>query len=135
VRQCDVARHRRHVEPLTRLWPGFANSPALVIDGWVEDQLADELSGGGVDDANLEAVDQHQDGGSGVGSSDADVVQPAVVTQGEFAGSIDHIAADPGLRLGAGGCGRVGFGSGLVGGQWGASVQGAVRPSGVVVDR
>ena len=28
-----------------------------------------------MDDANVEAVDQHQDGGSGVGSSDADVAR------------------------------------------------------------
>jgi hypothetical protein len=72
----------------------------LVIDSWVEDKFADEFAGGGVDDADVAVVDQHQDGGSGVGSSDADVVQPAVVAEGEFAVAVDHIAADPGLRLG-----------------------------------
>src|SRR5215211_1993244 len=61
---CDVARHRRHLEPLTRLWSGLANSLGLIIHGWVEDQFADDLAGGGVDDADVEAVDQHQDGGS-----------------------------------------------------------------------
>ena len=81
---CDVARHRRHLEPLTRLWSGLADTAGLVIDGWVEHQLADELAGGGVDDANVEAVDQHQDGDSGVSSADPDVVQPAVVAEGEF---------------------------------------------------
>jgi hypothetical protein len=35
-----------------------------------------------------------------VGSSDADVVQSAVVAEGEFAVAVDYIAADPGLRLG-----------------------------------
>jgi hypothetical protein len=42
---CDVARHRRHLEPLTRLLSGFADASGLVIDGWVEDQLADDLAG------------------------------------------------------------------------------------------
>src|SRR5688572_5861763 len=112
---CDVARHTGRLEPLSRLWSGFADASGLVIDGWVEDQLADELAGGGVDDADVEAVDQHQDGGSGVGSADADVVQPAVVAEGEFAVAVDHIAADPGLWFSFLGCGRGGFGSGLVG--------------------
>ena len=35
--------------------------------------------------ADVEAVDQHQDGGSGVGSSNADVVDAAVVPEAEFA--------------------------------------------------
>ena len=39
----------------------------------------------GVDDADVAAVDQHQDGGSGVGSADADVVESACVAEGEFA--------------------------------------------------
>jgi hypothetical protein len=76
------------------------DASGLVIHGWVEDQLADELTGGGVDDADVEAVDQHQDGGSGVGSADADVVQPARVAEAEFAVVVDHVAADSGLRLG-----------------------------------
>jgi hypothetical protein len=42
-----------------------------------------------VDDADVAAVDQHQDGGSGVGSSDSDVVQPACVAEGEFAVGVD----------------------------------------------
>ena len=77
----------------------FACATPLVIDGWVEDQLADELAGGGVDDVDVETVDQHQDGGSGVGSTDADVVQPAVMAESECAAGVDDVAADPGLRL------------------------------------
>ncbi|HVD20031.1 MAG TPA: hypothetical protein VNC63_15220 [Propionibacteriaceae bacterium] len=38
-----------------------------------------------MDDADVAAVDQHQDGGSGVGSADADVVESACVAEGEFA--------------------------------------------------
>ena len=97
--QCDVARHRRHLEPLTRLWSGLANALGLVVDGWVEDELADELAGGGVDDADVAAVDQHQDGGSGVGSAYSDVVESAVVAEGDFAVGVDDVAADPGLQL------------------------------------
>src|SRR5829696_2123982 len=54
--QCDVARHRRHLEPLTRLWWGLGNGLGLVVDVWVEDQLSDDLAGSGVDDADVEAV-------------------------------------------------------------------------------
>jgi hypothetical protein len=36
--------------------------------------LADEFSGGRVDDADVEILDEHEDAGAGVGSSDADVV-------------------------------------------------------------
>jgi hypothetical protein len=63
-----------------------------------------------VDDANVEAVDQHQDRGSGVGSADANVVQPACVAEGEFAVAVDHIAADAGLRIGLGRAGWVALG-------------------------
>ncbi len=55
-----------------------------------------------MDDANLEAVDQHQDGGSAVGSSDADVVEAAVVAEAEFAVVVDDIAADAWLGFGCG---------------------------------
>ncbi|PZS11353.1 MAG: hypothetical protein DLM55_01855, partial [Acidimicrobiales bacterium] len=55
----------------------------LVVAGGVEDQFAQELSGGGVDDANVEVVDQEQDAGSGVGSAHSDVVEFAVVAQGD----------------------------------------------------
>ena len=34
--------------------------------GGVEDEFADEFAGGGVDDADVQVVDEHEDGGSGV---------------------------------------------------------------------
>jgi hypothetical protein len=114
---CDVARHTGRLEPLTWLWSGFADTSGLVIQRWVEDQLPDEFPGSGVVDANIAAVDQHQDRGSGVGSSDADVVKSAVVAEGEFAVAVDYITADPGLRLGLCGAWRGGFGSDVVGRQ------------------
>ena len=30
-------RHRKHLEPLWRIFPGLADTAGLVIDGWVED--------------------------------------------------------------------------------------------------
>jgi hypothetical protein len=38
---CDVARHRRHLEPLIGFWSGVADTLGLVVDGWVEDQFSD----------------------------------------------------------------------------------------------
>ena len=51
----------------------------MVVAGGIEDQLAQEFPGDGVDDADMQVVDQHKDVGSGVGSPDADVVRAAVV--------------------------------------------------------
>ena len=48
-------------------------------------EVAEEFSGGGVDDADVEVVDEEDDVGSGVGSSDADVVELAVDAQGDDA--------------------------------------------------
>ena len=45
----------------------------MVVASWVVDQVAEEFAGGGLD-ADLEVVDEQEDGGSGVGSADADVV-------------------------------------------------------------
>ena len=67
----------------------------LVIPGRVEGEVAEEFAGGLVDDADVEVLDQQQDVGSGVGSSDADVVDAAVVADGDNAGAVDAAAADP----------------------------------------
>jgi hypothetical protein len=60
----------------------------LVGAGGVEGEVAQDFAGGGVDDADVEVVDEHDDGGSGVGSSDADFVEVAVVAEGDFAGGV-----------------------------------------------
>ena len=41
----------------------------------VEGELAQELAGGGVDDADVQVLDQEQDAGSGIRPADADVVE------------------------------------------------------------
>ena len=50
----------------------------LVVAVRVEGELAEELSGGGVDDTDVKAVHEQQDVGSCVGLSDPDVVSPRV---------------------------------------------------------
>ena len=41
----------------------------LVVAGGVEDEFAEELTGGGVDDPDVQGVDEQQDVGSGVARS------------------------------------------------------------------
>ena len=72
----------------------------MVVLGGVEGELAQEFAGGGVDDADLEVVDEQDDVGSGVGSADADVVQAAGHPQGEGAGVVDAVVADPVVGVG-----------------------------------
>ena len=66
----------------------------LVVAGGVDDQLAQQLAGGRVDDADVEVLDEQQDGGSGVGSPDTDVVEAAGDPQGEFAVGVDAVVPD-----------------------------------------
>ena len=55
----------------------------LVVLVWVDGQVAEEFACDGVDDAGVEVVDEHDHGGSGVGSADADVVDAPVDAQRE----------------------------------------------------
>ena len=57
----------------------------LVVAGWVELEVSEELAGLGVDDVYVEVGYEEGDGGVFVGSADADVVEPAVVAQGDGA--------------------------------------------------
>ena len=58
----------------------------MVVAGGVEGELAEEFAGGGVDDPDVEVVDELEDGGSGVLDAEPDVVEPAGAAQGELAG-------------------------------------------------
>src|SRR4051794_35872378 len=108
-------------------------SGGLIVLGGVQDQFTEQFAGGFVDDADVEVLDQEQDVGSGVGSSDADVVQASVVAQGDHPGGVDDVFAD--AVVGVGGVGAVGggFGSGGVGDGGGAASQGPVGSVVVVV--
>ena len=72
--------------PWVRRWVG---SP-----GGVEGQVAEEFAGGGVDDADVEVLDEQDDAGVRVGSADADVVEAPGVAEGDVAGLVDEVVAD-----------------------------------------
>jgi hypothetical protein len=104
-------------------------SPAggLVRPGGIESEGSEELAGDGVDDPDVEVLDEEDDGGSGVGSADADVVE-ATPWRRVIALVVDDVAADAvvvvELAAGAGGS----LGQGVVdGGRGGAVGQRAVR--------
>src|SRR3954466_12499886 len=101
----------------------------LVVLAGVEDEVAEQLAGGGVDDPDVQVLDEQQDVGSGVGSADADVVQAAGYAQRDAAGLVDAVVADAVVAvprpIGAGG----GLGAGRVRGHRGGPVgQRSVRP-------
>ena len=72
----------------------------LVVAVWVDGELAEQFAGDGVDDAYVEVLDEQDDVGSGVGSSDADVAELAGHAQGDAAGLVDDVVADPVVGLG-----------------------------------
>ena len=64
------------------MWAGWS-AGGLVVAGGVEDEFAEDLAGDGVHDGDAEVLDQESDVGSGVGPAHSDVVQSAVVAQGQ----------------------------------------------------
>ena len=79
-------------------------------------QLAQDIAVA-VDDADVQVVDQQGDAGSGAAGAQADVVQPAVVAQGDAAAVVDAVVPDAPVRVevGAGGGGLGAGGVGLPG--------------------
>lgn len=73
----------------------------MVVAGGVEGEVSEEFAGGGVDDADVEVLDQDDD----VGSSDADGVEPALVAQGDLAGLVDAVVGVAAAVGGGGGLG------------------------------
>jgi hypothetical protein len=110
------------------------SSGGLVVAGWVEGEFADEFAVLFGDDPDLEFSDEHEHGGACPVASDADVVEPAAVAQGEFAVGVDAVFADPEMFVDPDAlAGGDGSGSGVRGGVGGASADRAVRSMGVVV--
>jgi len=106
----------------------------LVVLRGVKGELAQESSGAGVDDADVEVVDEHDDVGSGVGSAGADVLEPAGVAQGDDAAGVDAVVADTVVAVGVAAAGGAGLRAVAVGGGGGRSVwEGAVRAAVVVL--
>ena len=84
----------------------------MVAAVWVDGELSEEFAGGGVDDSDVEVVDEQDDGGSVEGTSESDVVELAVDSQGDCA-FVDAVVSYS--VLGCGGGVGVGFWSGVVG--------------------
>ena len=82
------------------LWPAWWAAGGLVVAVGVEGELAEELAGGGVDDADVQVLDEEQDAGSGVGPADADVVELSVVAEGNEPGGVDAVGADAVVGVG-----------------------------------
>ena len=111
--------------------PG-GSAEGLVVAVGVEGEVAEEFAGGGVDDSHVEVGDEHHDSGSGVFVAEADVVEAAVVAEGDASGLVDAVVADPVVGVAAA-VGGGGFGAGGVGdGGGGPLGEGAVRSLGVV---
>ena len=94
----------------------------LVAAGGVEGEVAEEFAGGGVDDADVEVVDEEDDGGAGVGAADADVVHASGAAEGDGAGLVDAVVADAVVGAGAG-AGGSGLGEQVVDDGGGAAVE------------
>ena len=75
----------------------------MAVAGGVNDELADDLTGVGVDDGDVMVLDGHGDAGSLGRPADADVVEAAVESQGDVAGRIDPVGADALRWAGPGG--------------------------------
>jgi hypothetical protein len=88
-------------------WP----AGGLEVPGGVDGELAEQFAGGGVDDPDVQVLDEHQD----AGPAGADVVEPAADAQGELAVSVDAVGADPVVGIGGAVAGS-GLGPGGVGG-------------------
>ncbi len=75
--------------------PPTAIGRGLVAAGGVDGELAEELAGGGVDDLDLQVLDEQYNAGSGVGSADADVMQAAAQSvewpSARFATPVRHV--------------------------------------------
>ena len=106
----------------------------MVVAGRVEGEFADEFAGVFGDDADVELADEHQNFGAGSSAADADVVELAVVAQGEFAVVVDAVFADAEVfadHQAASGWDRSRSGCPSLGG--GAAADGSVWSGGVVV--
>jgi hypothetical protein len=104
----------------------------LVVPVGVELEVSQQLSAGR-DDPDVQVVDQDVDGLGAVAAAEADVVQAAVVPQGDLAVGVDGVVSDAVVPADEGLAAGGGLGSRLVGLLGGLAVQGPVRAPGVVV--
>ena len=74
----------------------------LVVAVGVKGEVAEEFSGGWVNDAGVEVVDEHDDVGSGVGSPHADVVKGSCVSEGDGSCVANNVVPDSVVAFDAG---------------------------------
>jgi hypothetical protein len=104
----------------------------LVVLCWVEGEAA-ELGSAGVEDLDVAAGDEQDDASAAVGAADGDVVQAALVPEGDGAFLVEFVVADAvagGVDAGAGGVGLL---AGGVGGGGSRTADGPVGADLVVV--
>ena len=89
------------VRPICFWWWAGWSAGGLVVAAWVDDQVAEDFSGGGVDDGDVEVLDEQDDVGSGLGSADADVAEPAGDAQRDAAGFVDLVVSGAVVGVGA----------------------------------
>jgi hypothetical protein len=70
------------------------DAAGLVVLGWVEGQVTEEFAVA-ADDPDVQVVGEDVDADAGQEAAEPDVVQAAVVAQGDRSGLVDHIAAEP----------------------------------------
>jgi hypothetical protein len=80
---------------------GAGSAGGLVAAAGVDGELAEDLTGGGVQDGDVAVLCQDEDVGSGVGSADADGAQAPGVAKGDLAAGVDAVAADAVVGVGA----------------------------------
>jgi hypothetical protein len=82
----------------------------LVVAGGVDGELAEEFAVVG-DDAEVLVGDEEPDAGAGVGAADADADELGPVAQGDLAGLVDAIPANPVVHGGEPGAAGRGLGA------------------------
>src|SRR5262245_65800593 len=105
---------------------GSRSALGLVVPGGIELEVSQERSAGR-DDPDVLVVGEDEDGLSGVAAADSDVVQAAVVAQGEFPVGVDGVVPDAVVAVGEGLAAGGGLGSRGVGLLRGAPAQCPVR--------
>lgn len=75
---CDVARHRKHLNPRVQVFLSFLG---LVIAACVEGEFSEEFACLLVNNTDFYSVDEHDDAGVFVVSADSDVVHFACVAE------------------------------------------------------
>jgi hypothetical protein len=110
--------------------PAEGDAARLIVAGGVEGQLRiREPSSARM--RNVLVGDQEVDGFAAVSPADADVVEAAEVAEGDLAGLVDAVVADPEVSLGSGPDG-VSLEAGVEGDQGRPAVEGPVGPAEVV---